>query len=257
MIELTEDDPLTVEAMVTFFYKGKYNYKLRMEGEEDKKEPDDESGDEPRPDDEEESDDESDDDSDDDPLSQLMFHIQCYLLADKYEIKLMTQRALDKTRQLLAHEAYHFCEGFPTAVHFVYANTVAATQSGRQLRDAVLCVCDDNLRSLLLNPRFDATLGGVADFWRELARARRKGCCGRRAPCGSSAPSATAASRACSRAIPTTAQSPPSGAPLAASSRPVLTSGPPATPCPPPPTSRAPRSARRSARCSSRERCAR
>ncbi|KAF4541513.1 BTB/POZ domain containing protein [Lasiodiplodia theobromae] len=162
VIELAEDDPKTVKAMITFMYEEKYEY---HPDQDDDYAPEDYDYD---------SQSETEEEDDDIITQDIMFHLHCFLLADKYEVSLMMLHAALKVRDKMQMYKYHLNPDFPRVVRFIYEKTTPSINSGRRLRDIILKLCVENLTTLYLSPRFENVLSPVNDFWKELARAQAK-----------------------------------------------------------------------------------
>lgn len=98
--------------------------------------------------------------------SNLEQHLECYYLADKYDIKTMKDHAAKKVKKTIEKESRWAVEYFPDTVKSILENT---PESDRNLREFILKYCYDNLAALMMNPDFQQKMDSVDGFWKAMA----------------------------------------------------------------------------------------
>lgn len=123
VIDLSEDDPEAVKAMLQFCYTTDYTYDTAL-------------------------------------------HAKVYAIAEKYNIKPL--KDLARTKFETAADRDWDSPYFPTTIDFVYTST---PPNDRGLRDIVVKLSRDHLKSLLYRPGFESMMEDNGDFGKDLVKA--------------------------------------------------------------------------------------
>ncbi|KAL2864416.1 BTB/POZ protein [Aspergillus lucknowensis] len=133
VIQLEDDDPRAIEAIIHFMYG--FNY--------------DSSG------------------SDQGQTSPMLFNVNVYQIGDKYGVPKLKEQAKEKF--MVAIKACWEMDDFPVTITSTYSTT---TPTDRGLRDLIISTCLEHLNKLLENDDFKQVLRETLGFAADLVQSR-------------------------------------------------------------------------------------